>query len=65
MRLINVMRLTAAHICTICSVAYLITRILDWYNPYMNFSGQTLFIQYLLGIGAFMLGVLQIIVRKK
>lgn len=65
MRLVNILKLTAAHICIVCSVAYMIIHILDWYNPYMNFSGQTLFIQYLLGIGAFMLGTLQIIVRKK
>ena len=24
----------------ICGFAYMITRILDWYNPYMDFSGH-------------------------
>ena len=29
------------HIAVICSVVGVITKIIDWYNPYMDFSGCT------------------------
>ncbi len=35
-------------IAVICSFIGIITKILDWYNPYMNFSGHTFFTQIIL-----------------
>lgn len=53
------LRLLLAHICIIVSIVCLVTRILDWYNPYMDFANQTVMVQYILCIGAFLLGILQ------
>lgn len=38
------------HICVICSIACLIMKVLDWYNPYMDFIGHASFVQYILYI---------------
>lgn len=32
-------------ISVICSLVCIITKILDWYNPYMDFSGHVWYIQ--------------------
>lgn len=32
-------------ISVVCSFVCIITKILDWYNPYMDFSGHTWYIQ--------------------
>lgn len=29
------------HLCITCGYVCVIARILDWYNPYMDFSGHT------------------------
>mgnify|MGYP000449015564 CR=1 FL=1 len=36
------------HICVICSFACIIAKILDWYNPFMDFSGHMAYIQIIL-----------------
>ena len=36
------------HICTICSFVCITADVLDWYNPYMNFSGHVLTVQMIL-----------------
>ena len=33
-------RLIMLHIALICGIVILTAGILDWFNPYMNFSGQ-------------------------
>lgn len=33
-------RLAMLHIALICGIVVLTAGILDWFNPYMNFSGQ-------------------------
>ncbi len=47
------------HLCVICSVAEGIILVLDWYNPYMDFSGHSSFVQWLLCSGIFGLAVLE------
>ena len=37
-------------IAVICSFIGIATKILDWYNPYMNFSGHTFLAQIILYI---------------
>lgn len=32
-------------VSVICSFVCIITKILDWYNPYMDFSGHVWYIQ--------------------
>lgn len=49
-----------AHLCVICSVSYGILQMLDWYNPYMDFTGHGKWILYLLCLSAAFLGGLQI-----
>lgn len=39
------------NICVICSMIGLTAVILDWYNPYMNFSGYIRFTQIILYVG--------------
>ena len=41
----------------VCSFACIITRILDWYNPYMNFSGHIWYIQAVLYLSVIGLGL--------
>jgi hypothetical protein len=36
----EILRLTLLHIALICGAVILTAGILDWFNPYMNFSGQ-------------------------
>lgn len=60
MRIWNVIKTLAVHGCIIFSIVLLVSKILDWYNPLMNFYGQTQIIQYLLLLCAFLLGEDQI-----
>lgn len=36
------------HACIICSLALVAVHVLDWYNPFMDFAGHTVFLQYIL-----------------
>lgn len=36
------------HLCVACSFAGIIARILDWFNPFMDFSGHMGYVQMLL-----------------
>lgn len=36
------------HLGVVCSFVYIIAKILDWYNPYMDLSGHVLFVHYIL-----------------
>ena len=54
----------AGHICVVCSIALLIIQILDWYNPYMDFMGHSMFLLYLLCAGSLGLGASEIYGRK-
>lgn len=47
----NKIREILLHICVICSFCCIAAKILDWYNPYMDFSGHIVFIQFTLYIG--------------
>lgn len=38
-------------ICIICCLVCLSARVLDWYNPYMDFSGHIIGVQLVLYIG--------------
>lgn len=47
------------HICVICSFVCMIAKILDWYNPYMDFSGSVFYAQVMLWGGVIVLAVTQ------
>lgn len=47
------------HICVICSFSCIIAEVLDWYNPYMNFSGHILWAQNAVYAGVVFLAVVR------
>lgn len=44
----KVIRKIMAHLCVICCLVCLTAKILDWYNPFMDFSGHMAYIQIIL-----------------
>lgn len=48
------------HICTAASAACIAFKILDWYNPFMDFEGNGAAVQYLLYICALCVGIVHI-----
>ena len=48
------------HIAVICGLVCAVAKILDWYNPYMDFEGHTVVLHYLLYFGALGLGISRI-----
>lgn len=53
------------HICVICSLICVAAKILDWYNPYMNFTGHIWGIQMALYLSAIVLGITREYVSPK
>lgn len=53
------------HICIICSIALLAVQILDWYNPFMDFMGHSIFLLYLLCVGTLLLGTERLLKEEK
>lgn len=47
------------HICMICSFICIITKVLDWYNPYMDFGGHVILAEGLLYVGVFLLEIIK------
>lgn len=45
------------HICVVCSLVCITAKILDWYNPYMNFTGHIWGIQIVLYLTVIFLGL--------
>lgn len=44
------------HVCVVCSFVCITAKILDWYNPYMNFTGHIWGIQMVLYLAVIILG---------
>ena len=36
------------HLCVICSIVCIVAMVLDWYNPFMDFSGHVAYIRIIL-----------------
>ena len=51
-------------VCLICSMILIVVRILDWFNPLMDFMGHSMFLLYALCIASVFLGVCEIYLRK-
>lgn len=47
------------HISVVCCLVSVITKVLDWYNPYMDFSGHVWYVQALLYISVLLLAITQ------
>ena len=46
------------HMCVVCSLVCMAAKILDWYNPYMDFTGHIWGIQMALYLSALALGII-------
>lgn len=53
----SIIRGILLHMCVICSLVCMTAKILDWYNPYMNFTGHIWGIQMVLYMSAIILGI--------
>lgn len=38
MKILSTIRKILLHVCVVCSLVSIISKNLDWYNPYMDFS---------------------------
>lgn len=47
------------HICVVCSLVCVTAKILDWYNPYMDFTGHIWGIQMALYLGVIVLALIK------
>ncbi len=47
------------HICIICGLVCLTAKILDWYNPYMDFSGHILWVRFVLCMAVFAMTIIK------
>ena len=61
----EILRGVLAHICMICGIVVMTFQILDWYNPYMDFTGHSVQILYILCVCSVLSGIIQIFQRRK
>ena len=45
------------HVCAMCSIVCIAARVLDWYNPYMDFTGHISLIQIVLYVAVLVVAV--------
>lgn len=57
MKIVALLYRIAGHICLICSISVFVIQILDWYNPYMDFMGHSMFLLYALCISSLWLSL--------
>lgn len=53
------------HIGVICSCVCMIAKVLDWYNPFMDFTGHVWFMQTVLYFAVIMLALIKKPHKKK
>ena len=63
MKIMELIKIVAGHACIICGIAILVIQIMDWYNPFMDFMGHSMFVLYILCIAAICLGICEVYVR--
>ena len=47
------------HIGVICSCVCIIAKVLDWYNPFMDFTGHVWFVQFTLYFSVILLAFIR------
>ena len=52
MKVLDIIKIIAGHICIICSISLVVVQILDWFNPLMDFMGHSMFLLYALCIAS-------------
>lgn len=45
------------HICVICSLVGITAKILDWYNPFMDFAGHVGYVQMVLYVAVILIAL--------
>ena len=50
MKILSTIRKILLHVCVVCSLVSITAKILDWYNPYMDFSGHVGGLQMVLAV---------------
>lgn len=65
MRYLNEVKGIVLHICVICSISEVIIQILDWYNPFMDFMGHSMWLQYILYVAVLALAILSNLPRRR
>ena len=58
MKTIKIIEFCLLHIAAACSIACIIFKILDWYNPFMDFQGNVAIMQWMLYISTVVLALL-------
>lgn len=48
MKIIKIIEFSLLHIAAACSIACIAFKILDWYNPFMDFQGNGAIFQWIL-----------------
>lgn len=59
MKVIAVLKGILLNLCVICSMVCIALKVLDWYNPYMDFAGHAVFIPYILYGSVFLYAILE------
>ena len=59
MNIKDTIRKILLHICVVCSLISITAGILDWYNPYMDFTGHISAFQQILYLAVLILAVTQ------
>lgn len=57
MKILSTIRKILLHVCVVCSLVSITAKILDWYNPYMDFSGHVSGLQMVLYFVVILLAV--------
>lgn len=65
MKAVKWCRLILAQGCIISSIVMIAIHILDWYNPFMNFAGHGIVVEYVLCGCALVLGVIDTFWKEK
>ena len=58
MRILKIIEFFLLHIAADCSIACIIFKILDWYNPFMDFQENGIIFQWVLYISTIVLALL-------
>ncbi|WKY45099.1 hypothetical protein Q5O14_03075 [Eubacteriaceae bacterium ES2] len=65
MRFLEALQSMMVHICIICSITIIVERILDWYNPFMDFMGQSVFVLNTLCVCTLLSGIVFIFLNTR
>ncbi len=59
MKTIKIIEFCLLHMAAACSIACIVFKILDWYNPFMDFQGNGAIFQWALYISTIVLALLK------